>query len=219
MASFPMTVLPGNEIDTGRREQLLAAARATFAEKGYDGATVGDIVRAAGVAQGTFYLYFPSKRAVLVTLAREFRTALLAALFDPRLDALPPRDRARAMVRGVFDLSRRNPDLVRALHMGVDVDPADDLSAGEDARVVDRVTAFIRDGVDHSTLGPMKLEIVSAMICRLVERASLECFVFGDGSAAGQYEDTLVEMIDRVFRASESQPAEPGVDRSEGGGQ
>lgn len=202
-----MAVLPGNEIDTGRREQLLAAARAVFAAKSYERATVGDIVRAAGVAQGTFYLYFPSKRAVLVTLAREFRAGLLAALFDPCLDALPPRDRVRAMVRGVFDVSRRNPDLVRVLHMGVDVDQGDDLAASEDQRVVDRVTAFIRDGVDRSMLEPMDLEIVSAMICRLVERASLECFVFGDGSAAGRYEDTLVEMIDRVFRASELDPA------------
>lgn len=201
-----MKVLPRNEVDSGRREQLLAAARAVFAEKGYERATVGDIVRAAGVAQGTFYLYFPSKRAVLVTLARAFRAALLAALFDPHLDALPRRERARAMVRGVFDVSRQNPDLVRVLHMGVDVEPADDLSAEEDQRVVARVTAFIRDGVDRATLGPMHVEIVSAMICRLVERASLECFVFGDGSAAGEYEDTLVEMIDRVFRASELEP-------------
>src|SRR3954471_13941899 len=47
-----------------RRAQLLTAARAVFAKKGYDEATVSEIVGRAGVAQGTFYLYFPGKEAL-----------------------------------------------------------------------------------------------------------------------------------------------------------
>jgi len=43
----------------GRRADLLAAARAILAEKGLEAATVSEIVARAGVAQGTFYLYFP----------------------------------------------------------------------------------------------------------------------------------------------------------------
>ncbi len=204
-----MPVLPQRDVDTGRREQLLLAARTVFAEKGYEGATVGDIVRAAGVAQGTFYLYFPSKRAVLVTLAQDFREAMLAALFPPGLEALPQRERARAMVRGVFDVSRRNPDLVRALHMGVDVEEDGETPAAADG-VVARVTAFILDRVDPDSLRPMSVEVVAQLICRLVERASLECFVFGDGGRAQVYEDTLVEMIDRVFGPEDVEAGGPG---------
>ena len=51
-----------------RRAQLLGAARKVFRAEGYDGASVSEIVREAGVAQGTFYLYFPSKRDAAVTL-------------------------------------------------------------------------------------------------------------------------------------------------------
>src|SRR5687767_11766670 len=47
-----------------RRTELLAAARTVFARKGYESATVADIVARAGVAQGTFYLYFPGKEAL-----------------------------------------------------------------------------------------------------------------------------------------------------------
>jgi AcrR family transcriptional regulator len=47
-----------------RRTQLLHAARTVFARKGYDEATISEIVRRAGVAQGTFYLYFPGKEAL-----------------------------------------------------------------------------------------------------------------------------------------------------------
>src|SRR6476646_6442765 len=47
-----------------RRSQLLEAARTVFAKKGYDDATVSEIVGRAGVAQGTFYLYFPGKESL-----------------------------------------------------------------------------------------------------------------------------------------------------------
>jgi AcrR family transcriptional regulator len=48
-----------------RRSELIAAAREVFAEKGVANAAVSDIVRAAGVAQGTFYLYFDAKTDVI----------------------------------------------------------------------------------------------------------------------------------------------------------
>jgi AcrR family transcriptional regulator len=47
-----------------RRTQLLTAARSVFAKKGYDEATVSEIVTRAGVAQGTLYLYFPGKESL-----------------------------------------------------------------------------------------------------------------------------------------------------------
>lgn len=51
-----------------RKNQILACARAIFAEKGYHGANIADIIDRAGVARGTFYLYFPSKRAIFEEL-------------------------------------------------------------------------------------------------------------------------------------------------------
>src|SRR5450631_4238838 len=47
-----------------RRQEILQAARDTFAKHGYHAAKVEDIVNAAGVARGTFYLYFEDKRAI-----------------------------------------------------------------------------------------------------------------------------------------------------------
>jgi AcrR family transcriptional regulator len=55
-----------------RRAQLVAAAREVFGERGYHAATVDDITRAAGVAKGTFYLYFNEKREVYYELVRTF---------------------------------------------------------------------------------------------------------------------------------------------------
>jgi AcrR family transcriptional regulator len=49
-----------------RRKQILDAATTVFAEKGFHRATVKDIARVAGIADGTIYTYFPSKTEVLL---------------------------------------------------------------------------------------------------------------------------------------------------------
>ena len=62
-----------------RRRHLIAVARRVFAERGYHGTSVSDLIREAGVARGTFYHDFESKRAVfqqvLVELAAELHDA------------------------------------------------------------------------------------------------------------------------------------------------
>ena len=47
-----------------RRAEILDAARRVFASQGFDATTIDDLAHAAGVAKGTAYLYYPSKREV-----------------------------------------------------------------------------------------------------------------------------------------------------------
>ena len=61
-----------------RREDLLQAARQVFAAKGLASATILDVTEAAGVAKGTFYLYFDSKEALLGALKQRFVDDLVA---------------------------------------------------------------------------------------------------------------------------------------------
>src|SRR5215475_8911119 len=51
------------------RQAILAAARNVFAQLGYEGATVRDIIRGTDLASGTFYNYFRSKEEVAEALA------------------------------------------------------------------------------------------------------------------------------------------------------
>jgi AcrR family transcriptional regulator len=55
-----------NLIITARRKQILDAATRVFAEKGFHRATIKDIARTAGIADGTIYTYFASKTEVLL---------------------------------------------------------------------------------------------------------------------------------------------------------
>jgi AcrR family transcriptional regulator len=49
---------------------LLDAAEAVFGESGYERASITELTRRAGVAQGTFYVYFPDKQSIFVELVR-----------------------------------------------------------------------------------------------------------------------------------------------------
>lgn len=66
---------------------MLMAARRVFARKGYHRANVSDIIRACGVARGTFYLHFANKRALFGTLLEELLTEIRARM--PRLEVGP----------------------------------------------------------------------------------------------------------------------------------
>lgn len=61
------------------RRRLLDAAEEVFGELGYYEASVSEITRRAGVAQGTFYIYFHSKRETFVELVEDIGERLRAA--------------------------------------------------------------------------------------------------------------------------------------------
>lgn len=81
-----------------RRAQILAHAREVFAKRGYHAAKIDDIVAAAGVARGTFYLYFDDKRAVFEELVDHAFTRLGSAFV--RVD---PTDSQRSVAFQIQD--------------------------------------------------------------------------------------------------------------------
>jgi AcrR family transcriptional regulator len=74
----PSTLVPQPVTARGRRtrEQLLRAAEAVFARKGFERASIADITREAGSALGTFYVYFPDKKTIFVELVGELGVRL-----------------------------------------------------------------------------------------------------------------------------------------------
>lgn len=96
------------------RERLIAESLRLFAENGYTATTVSSIEAAAGLSggSGSLYRHFPSKRALLVAGVRsqiESAPSLDEALSDPRLLALPVRERLLSVARaGLARLSRES---------------------------------------------------------------------------------------------------------------
>jgi len=79
LSELPQPTTARGEATRGR---LLAAAEQEFGEKGFHAASVSSITGRAGVAQGTFYLYFPSKEDILRELVRHMGRELRHALTE-----------------------------------------------------------------------------------------------------------------------------------------
>jgi AcrR family transcriptional regulator len=101
MSFAPLEIASPNETPADQRSgAILAAARQAFIEKGFDGASMQDLARAAGMSVGNFYRYFASKAAIVEALVnqdlsemeQDFQMVLGAT--DP-LTALQEQTRAR----------------------------------------------------------------------------------------------------------------------------
>ena len=85
-----------------RRQTILNRARDVFARRGYHETKIEDIVAAAGIARGTFYLYFKDKRAVFEEIVDRAFTQIGMAIV--RVD---PRDAGRTVADQVQENIRR----------------------------------------------------------------------------------------------------------------
>ena len=84
---------------TSKRERILRAAVDVFAEFGYFNAKVSQIAKAAGVADGTIYLYFEGKEDLLVTIFREHTRNYLNTLEGELAHVRRADERLRVAVR------------------------------------------------------------------------------------------------------------------------
>jgi TetR/AcrR family fatty acid metabolism transcriptional regulator len=84
---------------TAKRERILRAAVDVFADHGYFNAKVAQIAKAAGVADGTIYLYFDGKEDLLITIFREHTRSYLQSLEQQLANVNRAEERLRIAVR------------------------------------------------------------------------------------------------------------------------
>jgi TetR/AcrR family transcriptional repressor of uid operon len=81
-----------NAARTARREQIIAAGLACFAQSGYHATTMADVAAQAGVSKGTPYLYFDSKQALFLALHEQWDCGA-AHRIESAIATLPEHDR------------------------------------------------------------------------------------------------------------------------------
>jgi AcrR family transcriptional regulator len=84
--------------DPSARERVLGAAVDLFAQQGYDGTSVSEVIARAGVAKGGFYHHFASKEALLYEVYGDLITRQLAAMDEILGRDLPPAQTLRALI-------------------------------------------------------------------------------------------------------------------------
>jgi AcrR family transcriptional regulator len=122
------------EADSSKRRQILDGARKVFMDLGFDGASMGEIARAAGVSKGTLYVYFDDKNRLFEAIVEEenLNQGRLAFHFDPERDVtttlmefgqayiqLLCRPGGGSAVRTVMAIAERMPDVGRRFYTNV----------------------------------------------------------------------------------------------------
>ena len=181
-----------------RREQILAAARAVYDEKGYELATVSEIVRRAGVAQGTFYLYFESKKDIVVALARR-PMELVAQRLQAEISTAPSFEQAlRIMVRTAFAVGRDYPDLCRLMHMeGNSMAEAKETAAGKDIRAMG--VMMFQQAADSGQMEDIEPDIGYDLFHSLVSGAMQACVTDCDDERALAIASATEDIVVRAF--------------------
>jgi len=214
------------------RDRILAAAARLFDERGFDGASVADLLELAGVNSGSLYHFFPSKEALAAAVveqcadrARDVLEVVEAASSDPieRVVAVVEL-RRRTIQEGdpdhvdpvgllAAELAGRRPEIGRAA-----------------ARYAERIAARIRDWLDaagprlpaetdRDGLARFVLTVLEGAAMRARAERSLAPF---DGAAAQLR--TLFVLLEKAARQGRAAPspereaAEEGSPSSPGGG-
>ncbi len=108
-----------SDTEQGRQRQeekyhrILDAALEVFADKGFYEAKVTEIARVAGVADGTIYLYFKNKDALVVSLVETMLGVIVERMRNSVSGIADARDRLHHMVRFHVFLAHENPTLTR----------------------------------------------------------------------------------------------------------
>jgi AcrR family transcriptional regulator len=142
--------MPRTTDRAARREQIVSAAAATFAQRGVANTAVSDIVRAAGVAQGTFYLYFASKDEVILAVAERFGDSMVDAIERAvERGDVPAPDKLLALRDVLGDSAALSgaSDLVEILHREGNAAIHDRLSDHLAPRLVAVVERIVAQGV------------------------------------------------------------------------
>src|ERR1700722_17627005 len=71
VAARPAPLRVAAEEDSSKRRQILDGASRVFMDLGFDGASMGEIARAAGVSKGTLYVYFADKSRLFEAIVEE----------------------------------------------------------------------------------------------------------------------------------------------------
>jgi AcrR family transcriptional regulator len=119
VAAGPTTLRLVADEETSKRRQILDGARNVFMDLGFDGASMGEIARSAGVSKGTLYVYFADKNRLFEAIVEQemLDQEKIAFNFDPERDvATTLRDFGQTYIRTVTAIAERMPEVGRRFY-------------------------------------------------------------------------------------------------------
>jgi DNA-binding transcriptional regulator YbjK len=172
-----------------KRAAILAAARAVFAEYGYEKATIREIAGRAGVTHGLVVLHFATKEKLF--LAAVPGPSILAASVPGDLEGLPARV-AKAYVVRMGSADNADPMMALVRSAAGDLEVARALLRA----IRDEATAAYRDVLTGTDM-EARVEMVGAHLIGV----TFNRYVMANGPLAAMSDDELIERLTRTLRA------------------
>jgi AcrR family transcriptional regulator len=194
-------------VDGAKRRQIIEGARQMFLTQGFDGASMGEIARKAGVSKGTLYVYFESKEDLFQVVAHDECLAQAEQIFsldhaDHDVETVLTnlgtafakflcRPERMAPVRTVMSISERMPDVGRKFY---ETGPATGMG---------RVAAYLEAQVQAGVLDVEDVEVAAAQFLESCVATLAKPILFGFGAAPSEDRiDHVVGIAVRTFLAA-----------------
>jgi AcrR family transcriptional regulator len=183
-----------------KRARLLAAARSLFAERGYAATTTAQLAREAGVAEGTVFHHFVSKRALLEAVAGEYGRGLAERMFAG-VEVTASKPAAEPMLRRAFAYVREQGALSRLLVLAPDPTEWSVARAASRREIVSALATAFASWRGRGGLRAFDPVIAAELLYALVEAALSGCFVHGDGSREPEYLRETIACVEGALFA------------------
>lgn len=185
------------EEDGSKRRQILDGARKVFMDLGFDGASMGEIARAAQVSKGTLYVYFADKCALFEAILEQeaLQYGQVAFNFDPARDAettlnefgrayihLLCRPGGGSAIRTVMAIAERMPDVGRRYYARV-LD-----------KTINRLSDYLKTHVASGDLMIADCDLAASQFMELCKASLFLPFVFQ--AAPAPSEERMTEVVD-----------------------
>lgn len=102
-----------------KRERIVEAAIEVFRQQGIEKTKISDIVKVAGIAQGTFYLYFPSKLSLMPAIAEVMVEKTLDIVKDRVSEREPFSTRLDQLVDAIFEVNEEYHEIQALIYAGL----------------------------------------------------------------------------------------------------
>jgi AcrR family transcriptional regulator len=189
---------------------ILDAARRVFARKGFNGATVDEIAGAAGLAKGTVYLYFQSKREIYLEALKQGLGGLIEET-KRNLDAAPTlAEKIRAFITTRIRYAEENRDFISIYHAEFGNLAPTFLNKGfrslylQQAKILE---AVLRDARVQGHIRPIRPDAAAFAVYEMTRGLITRRLLGWSKASAAEDADCLFELIWRGL----SSPAVPAA--------
>lgn len=176
------------------RRRLLEAAEQVFADLGYHDASIVKITEAAGVAQGTFYLYFESKQQVFDELVLDLNRRVRRAMSEGAAQGTTRAERERLGFRGYFRFTSEHPALYRIIRQAEIVAPH--ILHEHYERIAEGYVTGLRDAMDEGEIAMADPEVVAWILMGIGEIVGMRWILWGE---TGHVPDAVMDEMDRFL--------------------